>query len=401
MVAGTESMAATVASTDDFLRDIDERYALPSASPIVASLIRIAGDDEEVSLAEIAELIAKDPSLTTRILKLANSPFFRSRNPVTTPLQAVARIGVRHTRLFALSVSLKETFSLKEARDVEYSRFWRLSLYQGLLARWLAKRLRSGDAEEAFVAGFTREIGFVILLRTFGRDHELTLQFPVLPLLEEERNLYGVDHRQIGGALLRSWGLPDRIVSCQQSFVSTEDLLYLPEPVRTCIMAEELSAFICGRQNIPHDLLDVLQDLFGLDKNTLIDALTGVLGEVDEAGKAFGVDVHGTADTIELIQKANHALARLAKESLDLSPSDNLPAFETLPGPNQIPDTIKMTLEAVAHEIRNPLTAMGGLVRRLAKTIDPESREALYVQRIITETERLEEALHGMKRLLG
>lgn len=391
-------MVATAVSTDAFLRDIDEKYALPSMSPIAAALIRVAGN-EEVSLAQIAELISKDPSLTTRILKLANSPFFRSRFPSVTPLQAVARIGVRHTRLFALSVSLKDTFSLKQADDIEYGRFWRLSLYQGLLARWLAENLHTTDAEEAFVAGFTREIGFLVLLRAFAG--ELSLRFPVVSLLEEERDLYGIDHRQIGEALLRSWGLPDSIIACQRSSISKQDLSHLPEPARTCAIAGELSAFICGKQPIPPDLPDTLQDLFGLDKNTLIDALGAVLEQVEEVADAFDVEIDGTADTIELIEKANQALAKLAGESLDRTPSDAFPAFETLTELNETPDTVKVTLEAVAHEIRNPLTAMGGLVRRLAKTIDPASREATYVRRIITETERLEGALHGMKRLLG
>ena len=86
-----------------FLEALEKKHVLPSLSPIVMALIELAAS-EESSLGQIADLITKDPSLTARILKLANSAFFQSRYPASTALQAVGRIGVSQTRLFALSV---------------------------------------------------------------------------------------------------------------------------------------------------------------------------------------------------------------------------------------------------------------------------------------------------------
>ena len=152
-------MAATDGDGSAFLETLDEKHILPSLSPVVVALIKLAAKDE-TSVGQIADLITKDPSLTARMLKLANSPFFRTRCPAATVLQAVARIGVRETRLFALSVSLKDAFPLKRGGPIDYGRFWRLSLYQGLLARWLANTLKVGDPEEAFTAGLRWRSGF-------------------------------------------------------------------------------------------------------------------------------------------------------------------------------------------------------------------------------------------------
>jgi PAS domain S-box-containing protein len=48
------------------------------------------------------------------------------------------------------------------------------------------------------------------------------------------------------------------------------------------------------------------------------------------------------------------------------------------------------------HEIRNPLTAVGGLVRRLAKSVGLKSEARQYVERIVEEVGRLEILLKNM-----
>ncbi len=393
-------MVAIDGDVSRFLRTLDEKHILPAVSPIVPALVKLAAKDE-TSARQIADLIAKDPALTTRMLKLANSAFYRTLYPAATVLQAVTRIGVRQTRLFALSVSLKDAFHIKRGGPIDYRRFWRLCLYQGLLARWLASTLRLGDPEEAFTAGLTLEIGLLVLARAFAHDRSLNLDGPVAALLAAEKERYGIQHRQIGEALLRSWGFPERIVGCQWSFAFKEGLVPSSEPARVCAVAGELSAFMCQPRARIHDVFDTVETFFGLSKGMVTEAVGTALEEVNEIAETFGVEVDSTKDAIELMEKANQALVSLAKETLDGAPRESLPSFDTLPQMSHSKDAVRHTLEAVAHEVRNPLTAVGGFVRRLAKTIDPESREGTYVRVIMAETDRLEQALGGMKRILA
>lgn len=47
----------------------------------------------------------------------------------------------------------------------------------------------------------------------------------------------------------------------------------------------------------------------------------------------------------------------------------------------------------VAHEIRNPITVIGGLTKRLKKSISHEPKEQEYLEGILSEVRRLEEIL--------
>lgn len=380
-----------------FLETLNENHVLPSLSPVVAALIELAANDES-SVGQIADLIAKDPSLTARILKLANSAFFQSRYSAGTALQAITRIGVHHTRLFALSVSLKDAFPLKREGLIDYGRFWRLCLYQGLLSRWLARTLKTGDPEEAFTAGLTLEIGLLVLVRACPDDARMNLSYPLASTLTAEKELYGVHHRQIGEALLRSWRFPERIVACQQSFVFRENGAELPELARICAMAGELSAIICEPQADLSEMFDSVEAFFGLGKSVAIEAVGAALEHVCEIAETFDVEIDSTKDVLELMEKANRALTKLASSVLECTSIENLPSPDALAQQSRTPDAPRGALEGVVHEIRNRLTFVGRFARRLAKTIDPASREGTYVRVIMSETERLEQTLVGMGR---
>ena len=118
--------------------------------------------DESCSVNELTGLIEKDPSLTVRLLKLANSAFFRGTSSVVSVKQAILRIGFRQLRIMALTLSLRDTFPMGKVGTLDYEYFWRTSLYRALLAKSLARRLNTCDPETAFIGGLTLGIGFLI-----------------------------------------------------------------------------------------------------------------------------------------------------------------------------------------------------------------------------------------------
>jgi HD-like signal output (HDOD) protein len=386
-----------------FISGLESGRLLPSLSPLTMRLIELASDDNS-SLNDIAALIEKDPSLTIRILKLANSVLYRPRHLAKSVQQAVLRIGVRQTRLLALSLLLKDTFPMGKVGAADYRRFWRLCLYQGLIAQYLAQQLKMSDAGEAFTAGFTQEIGLLVMLHAFA-DLDGTADIPWYPLphlLEWEKQNYGVDHREIGEFMLARWKFPASFILCQKSVVFTGEIDELLPLVRVCGMASQLSAFICEPGACLPEVFDTLELCFALPEPLIHEVVATALQQVDELAQTFEVEVDSKRDTVDLMEKARAALAQLSGSLLERhSHSDNaLPSFASLQNHGDSADAVRYTLAAVEHEIRNPLTAVGGFVRMLAKTIDPTSYQGKYIKVILSETQKLEQALKGIGQML-
>jgi two-component system cell cycle response regulator len=135
-------------------------YALPVLSPVAMRLVKLASE-ENSSISDLSEVIEKDASLTVRLLRLANSAFFRTGGPITTINQAIQMVGFNRLRVMALSLSMKDTFPMSRVGPLDYELFWRSSLYQALLAKALAQRLRTCKPDVAFVAGLVLEIGLL------------------------------------------------------------------------------------------------------------------------------------------------------------------------------------------------------------------------------------------------
>jgi len=383
----------------DLLRRLESGFSLPSLSLVAIRLVELASD-EECSVNDLVSLIEKDPSLAIRLLKIANSAFFKSAEPVTTLRQAVIRIGFQQLRIMALSLSLRDTFPMGTVGGFDYERFWRASLYRALMAKSLAEQLGNCNPEEAFVAGLTLGVGFLIFFNMFIKDsgEEISHELDSLEkLLAWEQEKFGVNHRQIGAAALRYWKFPDSIIECQEGF------LRLPEcsPLSTiCELARNMSMSLLGRSKDFHDLFRDAKEWFGLGENAINAAILSVFQEVDSIAESLKIEMNKEKDLLGLMEKANRALSGISEKISLMQFQGGLaeqPSFETIKGEQRGQEVITQTLQAVAHEIRNPLVAVAGFARKLSTALDPESKGGRYAQIILQEAKRLEEALSQMK----
>ncbi|MGA2223454.1 MAG: HDOD domain-containing protein [Syntrophobacteraceae bacterium] len=384
-------------NTSQIFRILESGYALPPLSVIALRLLEVASD-EDASNEQIVRTIEQDPSLTVRLLNLSNSALFGTGRPTASLSRAVMKLGHNQIRLMALSISLRDAFPMGKVERFDYELFWRVSLYRGLIAQSLAQQSEAANQEEAFLCGLTMEIGLPILFDMCirGRTNQFSLDLePLEELLEKESACYGMNHREVGAAALRFWKFPDHIVACQE--VHPENLDSNSSSLwAVCRLARLFSQVIVKETQAFASFYSEAEAGLGLSKENIHDAVFQTLAEVEKIAQGFKLQIDRQRDMIAILENANRALVRIS-QTVSRYPEErhekNLPSFSSIDRKDR---SVEDALQAVAHEIRNPLTAVGGFARRLAVSLDPESQSGKYARVILDEVLRLEKILSEM-----
>ncbi|MCX7935212.1 MAG: HDOD domain-containing protein, partial [Planctomycetota bacterium] len=139
-----------MAGTD--LKGIVERIVdLPTLPQVVNTLLTLL-DDPTSSARDVNEVMAHDPALVAKILKLVNSSFYGLPNRVTSIQQAIAILGFNTIKALAVSASVFDLFG-ESGGDFSYEAFWKHSVGVATVGSYLAGRSKRVDAESGFVIG--------------------------------------------------------------------------------------------------------------------------------------------------------------------------------------------------------------------------------------------------------
>lgn len=163
---------------------------------------------------EIGEVVATDPNLSARLLRIVNSSFYGFPSQIETVSRAVAILGVSDLYNLALAISAVRTFSTAGDGLATIEDFWRHSILVALLARHLAKQLRLRDPDRLFVAGLLHDVGITVL---YSQRPDVAARLRAAmdageqALFAAEREHLGFSHASLGARLLEQWELPGTI----------------------------------------------------------------------------------------------------------------------------------------------------------------------------------------------
>jgi putative nucleotidyltransferase with HDIG domain len=203
--------------------------------------------DKDFEVGRLQDIIEQDPALATKVLRLANSAAFRSREACASIKQAIMVLGSRTLSEVATSLSMMSMFSDmsgigRAIRDHCAS--------TGALVRALALH-RANTGPNSYIVGLLHDFGKLLLIQaqpaTYLKIHGNQIADADTIHLRE-REVLGFDHAVLGAHILSKWGLPDpvpKIVAWHhqpaRAFAAGDDVALQVALVR---LAEKMDRFL-------------------------------------------------------------------------------------------------------------------------------------------------------------
>jgi HD-like signal output (HDOD) protein len=218
---------------------------LPALPTLLLQLHHVL-QDERAGAWHVAEVIERDPALTVRLLRAANSAAFTRGQPVTSVAAAVSRLGREHVRTICVVHAVADAFGAGRGQ-LDARAFWLHSATVAALVSNLWVRVgdtASVSADEAYVVGLLHDVGLLVLDRHFPESFSRVLAARIdsdAPLTLLEQQHCGVDHGAIGGLLIGRWSMP--------AYVS-EAIAHHDEPEAAPLAARTMATVIAAAEGM-------------------------------------------------------------------------------------------------------------------------------------------------------
>ncbi|MES1180556.1 MAG: HDOD domain-containing protein [Verrucomicrobiota bacterium] len=201
------------------LKEIQARLARCPALPSLSTVNKALHDlllTEQCYTAQIAEIVRRDPSLTSRLLRLVNSVYYGLETPLNNIEEAVFYLGIRQIRQLAVATPVIEDFhKLTGQCSFPWRGFWQHCIGTGILTHEVIGAVQPVTDESDYVAGLVHDVGIIVMAwgfpEHFTEIHRQALQ-ATSDLVEIETKVLGIDHAELGALYLERHRLPELLI---------------------------------------------------------------------------------------------------------------------------------------------------------------------------------------------
>lgn len=239
----------------------------------------------DVNLKELAEVVKLDSSLTTKLLAIANSNFYKGLKRVETLGEAITRIGLNETKRYAATLASKNAYQGGTGLTAKIAeKVWHHAVTVAQAARDIAEKCNLGDPERFYTLGLIHDVGVSVVLRVvddaYKGDDQITGE-----LINE---IAAAVHTEVGAYITERWKLPEEYSQAIRLH-HTDD--YSKTSVELNVLA------------LAHACADELGTGYGEAKLApdIIKAMRSQLGVADDAWVAFVNTVRGKVDNIKAL----------------------------------------------------------------------------------------------------
>lgn len=189
---------------------------ISSIKSVVSGLISLINNPDSTAK-ELTELIVVDPPLSGKILKIANSAFYKSSSEIKEIERAIIWIGYGAVKELALRQKACEIFDSNDPIEgYMRSELWAYCVGVAMFSKLIYRREYGEKGENIYAIGLLHKIGliaeeqfirkaFIKMLQVHNKEQK--------DLIDIERKILGFDHAFLGGEVAQSWELPEEMVA--------------------------------------------------------------------------------------------------------------------------------------------------------------------------------------------
>ena len=200
-----------VKGLENWMRKLTKQN-MPVVGKVIAELNSLTGrEDAEVN--QLAEVILRDPNLTSHVLRIANSVHYNYSNfPINTISRAIVLIGLKGMRAVCISLLLIDSL-LKQGAKERLLQLMAQGLHAATQARDLIKIHDEDAAEEVFIAALLYNLGEMAFLANekLSDDNSALLEGSAKSRKEAMDSILGTSFRAITRGLAKHWKLGETL----------------------------------------------------------------------------------------------------------------------------------------------------------------------------------------------
>lgn len=196
--------------SDEIIKKIHKVTLLPPIPKVLQEIFQLF-NAPDISARKIENLIEKDPSLTLKVLSVANSPLFGLRRNVNSLGAAILILGMQEIKSIITSIRMASVVKMKADKYFDPIKFLNHSMIVGVLAQRMAKDLGFNFSGDGFIAGMLHDMGIVIIHEHLPNEFLEIAEYAQqnrVSFLEAEYQILGLSHQEIGEFLTSKWSLP-------------------------------------------------------------------------------------------------------------------------------------------------------------------------------------------------
>jgi HD-like signal output (HDOD) protein len=260
---------------------------LPALPQTAIRLLELSQDASN-GPAEFARPIEADAGLMGQVLRFVNSSYFGFAREISGVQQALALVGVRTIKNFALWSAVFSLVPDPKFGPFDLKKLWQDSLRRAVFARILGKSIKLVNAEDLFAAALLQDMAIPLLLKELPAEYEPLINrrgSEQLRLSQLEREVFGWDHAQAAAALVRNWRLPEEFATLIERHPNLDDLLNSRPPAldAACVALASLlpscqdqewsekDEFLAGLKRLASNCFDSLEKILVESDATFAD----------------------------------------------------------------------------------------------------------------------------------